>query len=89
MQDTTKAVLFLGAVATTVTVTTIHSIKSIRREEAKRAAIRADQAKQLNAIAEGAEILKMRMEHGYRPSNIQELMTELKFEQIVAYNKNK
>lgn len=89
MQDTAKAVLFLGAVATTVTVTTIHSIKSIRREEAKRAAIRADQARQLQAIAEGAEILKMRMDHGYRPSNIQELMTELKFEQIVAYNKNK
>lgn len=89
MQDTTKAVLFLGAVATTVTVTTIHSIKTIRREEAKRAEIRANSAEQLRAIAEGAEVLKARMDAGYRPNNIQELMTELKFEQLIAYNKKK
>lgn len=88
MQDATKGIMFLGAVATVVTVTTIFTIKSIRREEAKRAEIRANEAESLQAIVEGAEALKAKMEAGYRPRNIQELMSDLKFEQIIAYNKN-
>lgn len=88
MTDNQTAALIIGGFALSV-YSVAHTLKTIQREEKKRAKIESDSDRELAAIHTAKGVIKERINNGkYDGKGIAAVMNDLRFETIIAAQDN-